>query len=257
VSAAVAEADPLSATALMADVTWLAAPEQRGRGSATEDEERAAVWLSAALERAGVPPLAERAYLHPFALKDGRRSRNVVGVITPAAPRDDRVIVLGAHLDHVGLQGGVLHPGADDNASGVAVALGVARHLARHPDALERRLVIVFFGAEEVGLLGSWAFVRTPTVPLERIEAIVALDMLGRPLVDQPPLRLAANLLGIDAPRSVGVDGLRGRPWLEAIVREACSAEGHTAVTIDDLPEIVRSAATRISRGRSDHFPFE
>ncbi len=115
---------------------------------------------------------------------------NVIGRIPGRDPElADRVIVVGAHYDHLGLGGpGSLapdvvepHNGADDNASGTSLLLGLARYFARHPeDRPARTLVFVAFSAEEMGLLGSEYFVDHPPIPLDRVTAMVNFDMVGR-----------------------------------------------------------------------------
>jgi aminopeptidase YwaD len=109
-----------------------------------------------------------------------RTAVNVIGVLParPGAPADEAV-VLGAHYDHLGLTGGAIHPGADDNASGTAVVVGLARAFAA-AGGLDRTVVFVLFGAEELGLVGSGHYVRHPTVPLARTVAMLNFDMVGR-----------------------------------------------------------------------------
>ncbi len=118
------------------------------------------------------------------------RAYNVVGRAPGSDPaRRDEVIVVGAHYDHLGLGGpgslapdeDAVHNGADDNASGTAVMLELARYFAAHPDRRPgRSLVFVAFSAEEMGLLGSEQFVEHAPIPLENIVAMVNLDMVGR-----------------------------------------------------------------------------
>ena len=96
---------------------------------------------------------------------------------------DGQALVVGAHYDHIGHpRGGAgqdrVYNGADDNASGTAVVLALARRLARHPPA--RRVILAFFGAEEKGLLGSLHYLQEPPFPLERTVAMINLDMVGR-----------------------------------------------------------------------------
>jgi hypothetical protein len=88
-------------------------------------------------------------------------------------------VVLGAHYDHLGRASGVVHPGADDNASGTAVVLGMARALAA-AGGMARTLVVVFFSGEEIGLLGSAHYVTHPPLPIGRTAAMLNFDMVGR-----------------------------------------------------------------------------
>jgi len=116
---------------------------------------------------------------------------NVVARLEPAKPPvDDRVVVVGAHYDHLGRGGpGSLEPdsteihnGADDNASGVAAMLEAARLLAAKRDELQRPVVFVSFAGEERGLLGSGHFVKSPPPGFDvaKVDAMINLDMVGR-----------------------------------------------------------------------------
>jgi hypothetical protein len=117
-------------------------------------------------------------------------TRNVVGVLEGAGPLADETIVVGAHYDHLG-RGGLLsgslaflskdiHNGADDNASGTAMILELARRLARRPDPLPRRVVFIAFSGEERGLLGSKHYVEHPLYPLASTVLMANFDMVGR-----------------------------------------------------------------------------
>jgi Zn-dependent M28 family amino/carboxypeptidase len=88
------------------------------------------------------------------------------------------VMLVTAHYDHLGVRGGVLYPGADDNASGVAVMLEIAEYCHRSP--FQRTVIFAAFDAEELGLQGSQAFLLAPPVPKERMALDVNLDMVSR-----------------------------------------------------------------------------
>ncbi len=113
--------------------------------------------------------------------------KNVVGVLAAAGGRSDEVIVIGAHDDHLGRGGmgsrspttNAIHNGADDNASGTAAMIEIARALAAGPP-LERTIVFIAFTGEESGLLGSQFYVEHPLVPLSKTVAMINLDMVGR-----------------------------------------------------------------------------
>ena len=112
--------------------------------------------------------------------RDERRAANVIGILPGTDPAlADEAVVIGAHYDHVGIIDGKIHHGADDNASGTAVVLGLARAFAVAGGA-PRTLVFALFGAEELGLVGSRHYVRAPAVPLARTVGMVNLDMVGR-----------------------------------------------------------------------------
>lgn len=104
---------------------------------------------------------------------------NVIGRLEGADPRlREEVIILGGHLDHLG-HCYELMPGANDNASGVAVLLGVAEAMAKCPVKPARSVVFLFFGAEEQGVAGSEYYLNHPTFPLEKTVAFLNLDGVG------------------------------------------------------------------------------
>jgi hypothetical protein len=101
----------------------------------------------------------------------------------------DEYVIVGAHYDHLGYgnfdslapsQIGQIHPGADDNASGTAGVLELARLLAPQRGQLKRSILFMDFAGEELGLLGSAAWVKDPTRPLAKAVAMINMDMIGR-----------------------------------------------------------------------------
>ncbi|WLD10491.1 M28 family peptidase [Planctellipticum variicoloris] len=119
----------------------------------------------------------------------GRTLKNVIAALPGTDPADGEVVVVGAHYDHLGLggwgslssEGGkAIHNGADDNASGTAVLMEIARLLAARPEPLRRHVLFMAFTAEEMGLIGSKRYVQNPLVPLQQTVAMVNLDMVGR-----------------------------------------------------------------------------
>jgi aminopeptidase YwaD len=114
---------------------------------------------------------------------------NVVGILEGSdAKLKHEVVVVGAHYDHLGRGGqgslatreGEIHHGADDNASGVAGLLELARAFAQERKRVRRTMVFIAFGGEEEGLLGSSYYVRNPSLPLAQTTAMINLDMIGR-----------------------------------------------------------------------------
>ena len=114
---------------------------------------------------------------------------NVVGVLEGSDPKlKDEVIVVGAHYDHLGRGGegslapreGEIHHGADDNASGTAGLLELARLLSQDREKMRRTLVFIAFGGEEEGLIGSSYYVAHPARPIEQTVAMINMDMVGR-----------------------------------------------------------------------------
>lgn len=105
---------------------------------------------------------------------------NVVATLPGTDPKmANEAIVIGAHRDHFGKQAGLLFPGADDNASGTAVMLEVARALAKLPLKPTRTLLFLSFSGEEGGLLGSRLYVGRPVIPLGNTKAMINIDHAG------------------------------------------------------------------------------
>jgi len=91
----------------------------------------------------------------------------------------EETIILGAHHDHFGIQAGLIFPGADDNASGTAVVLEIARVLATTGSRPKRSLLFLSFAGEEQGLLGSRFYVAHPRYPLSAAKAMINVDHAG------------------------------------------------------------------------------
>ena len=152
--------------------------------------------------------------------------RNVVGVLDGSdSARDQEAVVLGAHYDHVGLGGrfssaperaGEIHNGADDNASGIAALIEIARSAATDRSRFPRSLVVVAFAGEERGLLGSRHYTSAPAIPLDNTVTMLNLDMIGRSLggVELGGMDSAPTLQAdIDAAARVAdIDVRRGGP---------------------------------------------
>lgn len=162
---------------LLLHVEVLAAAEFEGRGAGTEGAELAAAYLAQRLRALQLEPAGTHAFRQPFRGR-GRALANVVALL-PGSDLADEVVVLGAHFDHLGRVGDRVFHGADDNASGCAALLEVARAL-RLGAPPRRSVLFVAFDGEEIGLLGSRHFVAHPTVARERIVAMLNLDMVGR-----------------------------------------------------------------------------
>ncbi len=122
----------------------------------------------------------------------------------PALRRE--AILLGAHMDHLGMPAGVLHPGADDNASGVAALLEILRNFAASPLRPKRTLLFAFWTGEEEGKFGSGHYTRQPRWPLATTGAYLNLDMIGHPWPAEALRSLVAEA-GLKQPQAF-LDGL-------------------------------------------------
>lgn len=163
-------------------------------------------------------------------------SRNVMGVVrgSDSKLRDD-VVIIGAHMDHLGRSGETIYPGADDNASGVAALIEIAKAFAASGHAPRRTLIFAFWTGEEEGKLGSGHYVRHPAWPLERTSVYLNLDMIGHPwtagelkaLVTDSHLERGAEFLAAVRPADFIELGVAERaPDLAPVLVQAARATG-------------------------------
>jgi Peptidase family M28/PDZ domain/PA domain len=174
---------------------------------------------AAEIDRDGTPhshPLPGSLTYVEHLVKTRRTVRNVIALLPGSdRARANEAVVVGAHYDHLGLGGqhamnpeltGQIHNGADDNASGTAAVLEIARAAAAHRNRFPRTVVFVTFAGEELGLIGSAHYADDPVVPLDHTIAMINLDMVGRPR------------------GKIMISGLEAAPALDDDVKAAASA---------------------------------
>jgi Zn-dependent M28 family amino/carboxypeptidase len=183
----------------MEDIVALTTPEMEGRRAGLVGEGRASQYLAKELSMLGLKPMGDRgeSFAHVFTIPPVRESV-VGGRLTFAAgsigalrtpsmnllgglmgEKEDEVILLSAHYDHLGIYHGEVYPGANDNASGVGCILDVLRRLIRENRTPKKTIVFAFWSAEEMGFVGSNAFVNSPSFPLKQIQAVINVDTIG------------------------------------------------------------------------------
>jgi Zn-dependent M28 family amino/carboxypeptidase len=176
-------------------INYLASDKMKGRGTGSPENRKAARYIVKQFKKAGLEPMGTVGFYQEFTAKvkrvivpdSLRPAANVIGFLDNQAPH---TIVIGAHYDHLGdgRQGsslaekseGEIHNGADDNASGVAGLLELARYYAGNKTKEPYNFLFVAFAAEELGLQGSRHFTAQPTLPLADINFMVCMDMIGR-----------------------------------------------------------------------------
>lgn len=176
-------------------IYYLSSDKMKGRGTGSKEAEKAAKYITKHFKQYGLLPKGEKGYRQTFeakvrrvVVKDSiRQASNILGFLDNGAPY---TIVIGAHYDHLGMghQGsskdslgvGKIHNGADDNASGVAGLLELARHYSSNAIVEPFNILFIGFGAEELGLVGSKYFTENPTIPLTDIQWMLNMDMIGR-----------------------------------------------------------------------------
>tara|TARA_R110002072_G_scaffold59514_1_gene151447 strand:+ start:30229 stop:31458 length:1230 start_codon:yes stop_codon:yes gene_type:complete len=184
------------------DVMVLADDTLNGRETGTEGEKQAAAYIESRFKDLKLEPKGTNgSYLQKFSFKPSSNPHeeatftglktdstvtgmNVIGYLNNNA---ETTVVIGAHYDHLGMggegslyrEGEAIHNGADDNASGVAVMLRLAKQLSEMKNNANNYLFIAFSG-EEMGLLGSNYYVKNPTINTKKVSYMINMDMVGR-----------------------------------------------------------------------------
>jgi hypothetical protein len=226
---------------LMEAVTTLANPKFEGRAAGSPGGVAARAWVLERFKSIGLQPVSG-SYVFPFSFTrmtmtgrvDGEGA-NVLGMCLghdPSAP----VFVVSSHYDHLGIRDGVIYPGADDDASGVAVMLAVAEYCQRTP--FRRTVVFAAFDAEEAGLQGAKAFLIKPPLPKARIALNVNLDMVSR-----------------NDKREIFVAGTHPWPQLKAPLDMVAKRAPITVLFGHDKPVAIAGGVDDWTN-QSDHGPF-
>ncbi len=180
-------------------ITYLASDELKGRGTSTPEELLAANYIAGQFKMLGLGSF-NNSYIKPFNYKynpnphdtvtkglEEKTGNNVVGYLNNKAKY---TVVIGAHYDHLGLghdhnsldanPDGKVHNGADDNASGTAGVLELARYFATNKKTEPFNFIFICFSGEELGLLGSKKYCENPDIDLKDVNYMVNMDMIGR-----------------------------------------------------------------------------
>ena len=234
---------------IQTDVSFIASPRQEGRAVGSPGSNRAAAYIAQQYKSLALPgafrllcgttaPACGEGYYQPFSRMNARNAKNIGAIVEGSDPAvRGEYIVVGAHYDHVGRSATLsldparndeIRPGADDNASGTAAVLELARRLAARPP--RRSVLLLNFDAEEVGLFGSAFFSSLPAVAPRKMLFMVNLDMVGR---------LSQGGLLIDKSTMLYDD-----PPLLAVLDSAAKSLA------------IRHSFTREIDGRSDHASF-
>lgn len=209
--------------------TVATAPKLTASLAATQTRQIRLVVTSAAWQRVS----AGRGKLpFPAGRVDARLQRDYptqnLAALIRGTTRPDSFLIISAHYDHLGRMGRKTYfPGANDNASGVALLLELAAHYARPENRPACSVVFLLFGAEEAGLVGSRYFVAHPLIPLARIKFLVNLDLLGT--------------------GEQGATVVNGRVW---------AASYRRLVALNAAHRYLPALAPRGPAANSDHFPF-
>jgi hypothetical protein len=178
------------------DIYFLASDELAGRDTASEGHRKAATWAADRFAEAGLKPVGDNGtYFQGWTFGKKPNGKPTMNVVAFVEGETDEVVVVGAHLDHVGkgqpggwtgriphpLAGGdVIFNGADDNASGSAAVVEMGCALGKLKVKPKRGILFILFSGEEKGLVGSVYYVSHPIFPLKKTVAMLNFDMVGR-----------------------------------------------------------------------------
>jgi Zn-dependent M28 family amino/carboxypeptidase len=200
VSVAGAQAQQINEAELRTHIEYLASDKLGGREPGTKGEKLAYTYIQKQFKAYGLLPKGEKGYLQHFTYKTmmsphdtvakgkEKNGTNVIGFLDNGA---EYTIVIGGHYDHLGQhehgssldrekQKGVIHNGADDNASGTAGVLALAKYFAGNNVREKTNFLFMCYSAEEDGLIGSKYFTSHPTMELSKISCMINMDMVGR-----------------------------------------------------------------------------
>jgi hypothetical protein len=172
----------------------LSADSMQGRGTRSACEKMAATYIEGQFKKITLKPNGTKNYFQEFPFTGGVHgtgtqgtAQNVIGFIDNHALH---TIIIGAHYDHLGLgengssleanSNGKIHNGADDNASGTAGLIELARYFESNKKKEKYNFLFIVFSGEELGLFGSKYFTEHPTIDLTTVDYMINLDMIGR-----------------------------------------------------------------------------
>ena len=238
-------------TSFKKDIGFLAADERGGRAIGTEGEQKAAEYLAEEFDKLGLQPMGTDGFFQEFTVSKpsnpheeavigtdgaGITGRNVIAYLDKKA---EKTIVIGAHFDHLGMGGqgslhrgdSAIHNGADDNASGTAALLALAKVFKY--ETLKSNILFVAFSGEENGLWGSNYFVKNPTLDLKTINYMINMDMVGR-LNEEKSLAIYG--VGTSPSFSKVLDPINADSLKLVPSESGVGPSDHTSFYLQDLP---------------------
>ncbi len=210
---------------LKAHEKFLASDELEGRAAGFPGNDKAVEYIVKEVKELGLKPAGEKdEYTQEFTVGKDRKCKNVVALLEGSDEKlKEEFIVIGAHLDHVGIKGqrvggqsggakdgDEVWNGADDNASGTSTVLAIAKAFAKGGLKPKRSILFCWWNAEEAGLVGSATWCKSPTRPMEKVKFNLNMDMVGR-----------------NPERPVDLEGLKSSEGdaVAKIAKAACEAE--------------------------------
>lgn len=226
-------AQKIDRNTLLNDVQTLSSDSFEGRKTGSTGNLKAIDYITNRFDKIGLRSFNEN-YRHPFTFRNRRNEQiqgiNLIGYIKG---KSEKVIIISAHYDHVGINNSEIFNGADDNASGVAAILASAKYFTENKP--QNTLLFVAFDAEEMGLQGAYSFLNNPPIPKELIKININLDMVSHN--DKSELYAA---------------GTFKTPAIKDIIQHADQNTGISIKFGHDRPDMGKDDWTM----QSDHGPF-
>ncbi len=233
------------------DIEYLASDELEGRETGQKGEKLAAEYISKRMQELGLIPMGTDQYYQDFQVKDKDNPhgaefveqgeitvRNVIGMIDNGA---SNTVVIGAHYDHLGWEhsgslhadGRAIHNGADDNASGVAGMLHLAKELTGRYS--NNNYLFIGFSGEEYGLWGSNYYTKNPTVDLGMVNYMLNMDMIGR-LNEEG--KLSINGVGTSPMWNEVIPKIKVKGISVVTTEGGLGASDHTSFYLSEIPAL-------------------
>jgi len=226
-------AQKIDRNTLLNDVQTLSSDSFEGRKTGSAGNFKAADYITNRFDKIGLKSYNEN-YKHPFIIRNRRNEQikgiNLIGYIKG---KSEKVIIISAHYDHVGINNSEIFNGADDNASGVAAILASAKYFSENKP--NNTLLFIAFDAEEMGLQGAYSFLNNPPLSKELIKLNINLDMVSHN--DKSELYAA---------------GTFKTPAIKDIIQHADHQTGISIKFGHDQPDMGKDDWTM----QSDHGPF-
>ncbi len=252
-----ANAQDISEKNIKNHIQTLADDKMLGRGTSEQGEKLAADYISKEFKKIGLKPAGDSAYIAPFKFtfkkykennphaelesSEERIGWNVVGYLDNGAPY---TIIIGAHYDHLGTgelgssldpePKGKIHNGADDNASGVAGVIELARYFTSNKIKENCNFLFLCFSGEELGLYGSKSFAENSSFDPKKIQLMINMDMIGR--LDSKEKKLMVYGIGTSPSLPELVNNFKPADFNLVLDSSGMGPSDHTSFYLKDIP---------------------
>jgi Zn-dependent M28 family amino/carboxypeptidase len=252
-----AQRDSALLESLKTDVFFLASDRLEGRAPDTEGGRMAADWIVKRFESIGLQPFIKNTYIQPFSYSEEGRTVHTDNLLAQTNPEKPCKLLITAHYDHLGFGNAhsrevfknVIHNGADDNASGVALLLALAEWFVQKEKESDYGMLFVCFSGHESGLFGSEFFVQQLAPQLQEVQAVLDLDMVGRLDDAQSPAPLYFRLSEPSSWKEALLPV--STPSLKVVVKPSGAPLDHTAFQKIGLPAATFSTGLHADYHRS------